>query len=123
MVCDGATQFPWRRSRFSACDATLLSSHLPAGRLGVRSAAATTEVKTTQKYNDIIVILGGDFAPVATQKCRESVEGNEIARRVAAVTHESRSTAFLPVAEVSPSGCSAVKPFRVLKTFESRRPL
>ena len=62
------------------------------------SAAAAAEVNKTLKYNDII--SGVDFVPVAIETSgvwgRQAVEQvNEIGRRIAALTYEPRSTAFL----------------------------
>ena len=62
------------------------------------SAAATAEVNKTLKYNDII--SGVDFVPVAIETSgvwgRQAFElVNKIGRRIATLTHEPRSTAFL----------------------------
>ena len=59
------------------------------------SAAATAEMKKIQKYSDIIPSV--DFVPVAIETSgvwgRQALDLiNEIGRRIAAVTHEPRST-------------------------------
>ena len=62
------------------------------------SAAATAEMKKIQKYSDILPAV--DFVPMAIETSgvwgRQALDLiNEIGRRIAAVTHEPRSTAFL----------------------------
>lgn len=99
---DGVTQVPWRRGRCLAWDATcpdtFAVSHVQSSSTHAGSAAAAAESKKIQKYADII--NGVDFVPVAIetsgvwgQQALELV--SDIGRRIAAVTHESRSTMFL----------------------------
>ena len=99
---DGVTQLPWRRGRCLAWDATcpdtFALSHVTACSNEAGSAAATAEMKKIQKYSDIIPSV--DFVPVAIETSgvwgRQALDLiNEIGRRIAAVTHEPRSTAFL----------------------------
>ena len=93
---------PWRRGRCLAWDATcpdtFAMSHVSACSNEAGSAAATAEMKKIQKYSDII--SGVDFVPMATETSgvwgRQPLDLiNEIGCRIAAVTHEPRSTAFL----------------------------
>ena len=99
---DGVTLVPWRRGRCLAWDATcpdtFAVSHVQSGSTHAGSAAAAAEYKKSQKYADII--NGVDFVPVAIET--SGVWGqqalhlvSDIGRRIAAVTHESRSTMFL----------------------------
>jgi len=99
---DGVTQLPWRRGRCLAWDATcpdtFASSHVMSCSNEAGSAAAVAEIQKTQKYNDII--SGVDFVPVAIETSgvwgRQALDLiNEIGRRIAAVSHEPRSTTFL----------------------------
>ena len=73
-------------------------SHVQASSTQAGLAAAAAEAKKTQKYADII--SGVDFVPVAIEtsgvwgeQATELVK--EIGRRIAASTHEPRSTTFL----------------------------
>ena len=99
---DGVTQVPWRRGRCLAwdvtCPDTYAMSHVQASSTQAGIAAAAAEAKKTQKYADII--SGVDFVPVAIET--SGVWGEqaialvmEIGRRIAASTHEPRSTSFL----------------------------
>jgi hypothetical protein len=69
-----------------------------AGGLQAGTAAASAEEKKSRKYSDII--SGVDFIPFAVET--SGVWGEqalnlvtEVGRRIAAVTHEPRSTMFL----------------------------
>ena len=99
---DGVTQVPWKRGRSLAWDATCpntyAASYVQASSTQAGSAAAAAEVKKSQKYADIIA--GVDFVPFAIET--SGVWGEqaldlvkEVGRRIAALTHEPRSTAFL----------------------------
>jgi hypothetical protein len=99
---DGMTQVPWKRGRCLAWDATcpdtFAVSHVQSSSTQAGSAAAAAESKKTQKYADIINSV--DFVPVAIetsgawgQHAMDLV--SDIGRRLAAVTHEPRSTLFL----------------------------
>jgi len=92
---DGVTQVPWSRGRCLACNA-IRCQHASSTRAG--SAAATAEAMKSQKYADITT--GVDFIRFAIeisatwgQQAFHLVM--EIGRRLATVTHEPRSTAFL----------------------------
>ena len=99
---DGVTQIPWRRGRCLAWDATCPNTYaqsyvLATSRLA-GSAAAGAEQKKVQKYSDMS--SGMDFVPVAIET--SGVWGEqalslvkELGRRIAEVTHDPRSTAFL----------------------------
>jgi hypothetical protein len=123
---DGVTQIPWRRGRCLAWDATcpdtFASSHVVASSNEAGSAAAVAEVNKTLKYNDII--SGVDFVPVAIETSgvwgRQAVElVNEIGRRIAALTYEPRSTAFLR--QRISVAVQRGNAFCVLDTFKSSR--
>ena len=99
---DGVTQVPWKRGRCLAWDATcpdtFAQSYVQASSNQAGSAAAAAEEKKIRKYSDIV--SGVDFSPVAIEtsgvwgeRALELV--TEIGRRIAAVTHEPRSTTFL----------------------------
>lgn len=99
---DGVTQVPWKKGRCIAWDATcpdtFAQSHVQASSILAGSAAAAAEEKKIQKYSDII--SGVDFVPVAIET--SGVWGphaldliTELGRRIADVTYEPRSTAFL----------------------------
>ena len=99
---DGVTQVPWRRGRCLAwdvtCPDTYAMSHVQASSTQAGIAAAAAEAKKTQKYADII--SGVDFVPVAIETSgvwgEQAIElVKEIGRRIAASTHEPRSTSFL----------------------------
>jgi hypothetical protein len=99
---DGVTQVPWRRGRCPAWDATcpdtFAQSHLQASSNQSGSAASAAELKKIQKYSDIIA--GVDFKPLAIETSGVWGEQTldfikEVGRRIAAVTHEPRSTVFL----------------------------
>jgi hypothetical protein len=99
---DGVTQVPWKRGRCLAWDATcpdtFAQSHVVASGLQAGSAAATAEEKKSSKYSDLI--SGVDFVPFAIETSGVWGEQalslvNEVGRRIAAVTHEPRSTMFL----------------------------
>jgi hypothetical protein len=73
-------------------------SHIQASSAQAGLAAAAAEAKKSQKYADII--SGVDFVPVAIETSgiwgEQAIElVKEIGRRIAASTHELRSTAFL----------------------------
>jgi hypothetical protein len=73
-------------------------SHVHSSSTQAGSAAATAERKKQQKYAD--VITGIDFVPVAIETSgvwgEQALElVTELGRRIAAVTFEPRSTAFL----------------------------
>ena len=77
---------------------TYAASYVQASSIQAGSAAAAAEVKKSQKYADIIA--GVDFVPFAIET--SGVWGEqaldlvkEVGRRIAALTHEPRSTAFL----------------------------
>ena len=93
---------PWLRGRCLAWDATCpdtyAASHLRANSVQAGSAAATAESRKVAKYVDII--SGDDFVSVAIET--SGVWGvqalslmQDLGRRIAAVTHEPRSTMFL----------------------------
>ena len=99
---DGVTQVPWNRGRCLAwdvtCPDTFAMSHVTASSSEAGSAAAAAETKKIRKYNDII--SGVDFVPVAIET--SGVWGDsamslikEVGRRIAAATHDKRSTMFL----------------------------
>ena len=107
---DGVTQVPWRRGRCLAwdvtCPDTYAMSHIQASSTQAGLAAAAAEAKKKQKYADII--SGVDFVPVAIETSgvwgEQAIElVMEIGRRIAASTHEPRSTVNLipPTAPVS----------------------
>ena len=99
---DGVTQVPWKRGRCLAWDATcpdtFAQSYVQASSIQAGSAAAAAEEKKTRKYSDIV--SGVDFSPFAIET--SGVWGEhalelvtEIGRRIAAATHDPRSTTFL----------------------------
>jgi len=99
---DGVTQVPWKRGRCLAWDATCpdtyAQSHIQASSVQAGSAATVAEANKTLKYSDIIA--GIDFVPFAIETSgvwgEKALElAKEIGRRIAEVTHESRSTTFL----------------------------
>lgn len=99
---DGVTQIPWRRGRCLAWDATcpntFAQSYVQTTSNVAGSAAAGAEQKKQQKYSDMNIDV--DFVPFAIETSGVWGEEalrlvNEIGRRIAEVTHEPRSTAFL----------------------------
>ena len=99
---DGGTQVPWSRGRCLAWDATcpdtFAESHVLASSTRAGSAAATAEAMKSPKYADITA--GVDFIPIAIETSGTWGEQAfhlvmEIGRRLAIVTHEPRSAAFL----------------------------
>ena len=93
---------PWSRGRCLAWDATCpdtyAASHLRANSVQASSAAATAESRKLAIYADII--SGVDFVQVAIETSGvwgEQALGfiQDLGRRIAAVTHEPRSTMFL----------------------------
>jgi hypothetical protein len=99
---DGVTQIPWRRGRCLAWDATCpntyAQSYVQATSRQAGSAAAGAEQKKYLKYGDMSSAV--DFVPVAIET--SGVWGEEalnlvteIGRRIAELTHDPRSTAFL----------------------------
>ena len=99
---DGVTLVPWKKGRCLAWDATcpdtFALSHVHSSSTQAGSAAAAAERKKQQKYAD--VITGIDFVPVAIETSgvwgEQALElVTELGRRIAAVTFEPRSTAFL----------------------------
>jgi len=99
---DGVTLIPWRRGRCVAWDATcpntFAQAYVQASSMQSGSAAAGAELKKQQKYNDISA--GIDFVPVAVETSgvwgeQAMVFVSEIGRRIAAATHDPRSTSFL----------------------------
>jgi hypothetical protein len=99
---DGVTQVPWSRGRCLAWDATcpntFADSHVQASSTRAGSAAEAAEASKQLKYADISA--GVDFIPVALETSgtwgKQAIElVNDIGRRIAEVTHEPRSTAFL----------------------------
>jgi hypothetical protein len=99
---DGVTQVPWNRGRCLAWDATcpdtFAASHILLSSTQSGSVAAAAERKKCDKYADITA--GVDFIPVAIET--SGVWGEQalnfvkdIGRRLAATSHEPRSTMFL----------------------------
>ena len=98
----GVTQVPWNRGRCLAWDATcpdtFAASHILLSSTQSGSVAAAAERKKCDKYADITA--GVDFIPVAIET--SGVWGEQalnfvkdIGRRLAATSHEPRSTMFL----------------------------
>ena len=129
---DGVTQVPWKRGRCLAWDATCpdtyTQSHIQASSEQAGSAASVAETNKTIKYSDIIA--GVDFVPFAIEtsgvwgeKAMDLVR--DIGRRIAAVTHESRSTTFLrqrlSVAVQRGNAFCVLGTFRAVDYNESRR--
>jgi hypothetical protein len=82
----------------ATCPDTFAQSHLQASSNQSGSAASAAELKKIEKYSDIIA--GVDFKPVAIETSgvwgEQSLDFiKEVGRRIAAVTHEPRSTVFL----------------------------
>jgi hypothetical protein len=75
----------------ATCPDTFAQSHLQASSNQSGSAASEAELKKIQKYSDIIA--GVDFKPVAIETSGVCGEQSldfikEVARRIAAITHE-----------------------------------
>jgi hypothetical protein len=99
---DGATIVPWNKGRCLAWDATcpdtFAQSHVLACSKQAGSAASASEVAKCTKYADLF--SGIDFVPAAIETSGVwGVHGlalvRELGRRIAAITHDSRSPSFL----------------------------
>ena len=99
---DGVTVVPWSKGRCLSwdftCPDTFAPSHVLECSTQVGSAARKAESSKCHKYADIM--SGIDFVPVAIET--SGVWGEralslvcELGRRIAAVSHDSRSTIFL----------------------------
>ena len=99
---DGVTLVPWARGRCllwdATCPDTLAPSHITRSAAEAGSAAREAESKKATKYALLATVH--EFVPVAietmgTQGACGLAFINEAGRRIAAVTGDTRSTAFL----------------------------
>ena len=99
---DGATLVPWTRGRCllwdATCPDTLAQSYIPRTSIEAGAAAATSETKKITKYS--LLSDRHEFVPVAIETLGSWGERglafiNELGKRIAAVSGDNRSTAFL----------------------------
>jgi hypothetical protein len=101
---DGATLDPWARGKYLVwdftCPDTLAPSHLNRSATASGSAAVMAEVKKRTKYGELANSGNYDFVPVAVETlgswgpAAEQITA-EIGGRIARLTGDLRSTAFL----------------------------